>query len=264
MNESWKKAGSGFDGGRPIALVTGGAKRVGRALCEAFGSAGLDVLFTFRTSEREASESVRALETLGVRAGAARLDLSDIDETQEFVKTTSAVLPRLDVLVHNASIYGPSDDGRAVGDAERHFRINALAPLALSVGLAPLLRRGETGGKARGGAIVAMTDMHALGRPRKSFGPYAMSKAALHEMVRSLARDLAPEVRVNGVAPGVVLFPDEGYESDEASQRSYIARVPMGRTGTAHEAAEVVRWLAMDAGYVTGEVIRVDGGRWLA
>ena len=91
-----------------------------------------------------------------------------------------------------------------------------------------------------------------------------MSKAAIVEMVRSLARELAPQVRVNGVAPGVVAFPESGPDADEKAQQAYLRRVPLGRSGTPEDAAEMVRWLALDATYVTGEVIRLDGGRWLA
>lgn len=264
MNAEAGASAFDFDGTRPIALVTGGAKRVGRAISEAFAQRGLDVLFTFRSSDAEALATVRTLERHSVRARCVRLDFDEIPSIEAFVTTARASLPRLDVLVHNASIYGPSTSERAVEDAARHFRVNALAPLSLSLGLAPLLRSGVLGGSASGGAIVAMTDMHALGRPRKAFAPYSMSKAALLEMVRTLARDLAPSVRVNAVAPGVVLFPDRGYESDVSAREAYVSRVPLGRPGTPEEAAEVVRWLAMDAGYVTGEEIRLDGGRWLA
>ena len=116
-----------------------------------------------------------------------------------------------------------------------------------------------------GGSIVAMCDIHAMGEhglPRsRDFAAYAMSKAALAEMVRTLARELAPRVRVNGVAPGVAAWPDTGHESDAAAQQAYLGRVPLGRAGTPEECAEVVRWLALDATYLTGEIVRFDGGR---
>ncbi len=264
MSDAWH----GFDGSRPIVLVTGGAKRVGRAICESFARSRVDVLLTHRTSVDEARACVRALRETGVDARTTRLDLADLSAVSAFAEEAATRLPRLDALIHNASIYGPSAPAATISDGERHYRVNALAPLALSLLLREPLSRGSLGGKATGGggggAIVAMVDMHAMGRPRKGFAPYSMSKAALIEMVRTLARDLAPDIRVNGVAPGVALFPEEGYESDEAMQRAYVSRVPLGRAGTPQEAAEVVRWLAMDAGYVTGEVVRVDGGRWLA
>jgi pteridine reductase len=102
-----------------------------------------------------------------------------------------------------------------------------------------------------------------MGRPRKDFAAYAMSKAALVEMVHCLARDLAPQVRVNAIAPGVIAWPEAGYESDPIDQAKYVRRIPLGRAGTPEDAAKVVRWLAFEATYITGEVIRVDGGRWL-
>jgi pteridine reductase len=133
-----------------------------------------------------------------------------------------------------------------------------VAPLILTARLAPLLRESERPG---GGSVVAMVDILAMGKPRRDFVAYSMSKAALAEMVRSSARDLAPHVRVNGVAPGVVAWPDAGAEATPEAQERYLRRVPLGRSGTPEEAAEVVRWLALDATYVTGEIIRVDGGR---
>jgi pteridine reductase len=111
--------------------------------------------------------------------------------------------------------------------------------------------------------VIAFTDIHSMGRPRKDFSAYSMSKAAITEMVYTLARDLGPEVRVNAVAPGVVAWPEEGNDADPDMQRKYVRRIPLGRPGTPDDAAEVVRWLAFDATYLTGEVIRVDGGRWL-
>ncbi len=114
-----------------------------------------------------------------------------------------------------------------------------------------------------GGAVVAMADIHAMGLPRPAFSAYAMSKAALVEMVRSLARELAPRVRVNGVAPGVVAWPEQGYESESGAQAAYLKRVPLARAGAPEEAAAAVAWLAMDATYVTGQILRLDGGRSL-
>jgi pteridine reductase len=108
-----------------------------------------------------------------------------------------------------------------------------------------------------------MADIHAMGLPRSGFSAYAMSKAALVELIRSLARELAPRVRVNGVAPGVVAWPEEGYEADEEAQRAYLKRVALERAGTPEDAAAAVAWLALDATYVTGQVIRLDGGRSL-
>ncbi len=165
-----------------------------------------------------------------------------------------------DAVIHGAAFTAVD---RCEVEPETAYRVNALAPLLLSKHLAPALARSTLPG---GGAIVAMADIHAMGEhglPRREFAAYAMSKAALVEMVRTLARDLAPRVRVNAVAPGVVAWPEKGHESDAAAQAEYLGKIPLARTGTPQDAAEAVRWLAFDARYITGQVIRLDGGRSL-
>jgi pteridine reductase len=248
---------------RPVALVTGGARRVGRAICVALARAGCSVRFTYLASEGEARSLERDLAAMapGAPHAAARLDLDDSSAVEDFARAFASREPRLDVLVHNASKYQPSPlDSLTREQAQRLFRVNALAPLILSRGLAPMLARSERPG---GGAIACLCDIHASDRPRRNHAAYAMSKAALEQMVRSLALDLAPRVRVNGVAPGVVAFPESGPESDPEMQTRYLSRVPMGRSGAPEEAAEAVRWLALDATYTTGLIVRVDGGRWI-
>ncbi len=242
---------------QPVAIVTGGAKRVGRAVCEELARAGCSVVLTYNTSEDEAQ---RTADAIGGRA--VRLDLNNPDEVARVGASLASELPRVDVLVHNASVYRPTAlDALTADDALRHYRVNALAPAMLTASLASNLRASTL---PHGGAVVAMCDIHAMGRPRKDFLGYSMSKAALVEMVRTLARELAPAVRVNGVAPGVVAWPEEGYEADRAAQEAYLKRVPLLRAGTPQDAAGAVRWLALEAGYITGEIVRLDGGRWLA
>jgi len=251
------------DRDRPVALITGGARRVGAAVCLALARAGCDVLLTFRQSEQQARDLVsRVRDEIGVAANVRPLDLSDLDRVERFARDLAEELPRLDVLVHNASRYGASPLAElSTHDLLEYFHVNAAAPALLTRALADRLRASPLPG---GGAVVAMCDIHAMGRPRRNHLAYSMSKAALVELVRSLARDLAPEVRVNGAAPGVVAFPEHGYEADPEYQRRYLSRVPLGRAGSPEDAAEAVRWLALDATYVTGHILRVDGGRWLA
>lgn len=246
-----------FDPASPVAIVTGGARRVGRAIVERLVGEGCQVLFTFLRSESEA----RQIESLRPgRVLAQPLDLADAGAVEAAGRRWAAELPRLDALVHSASTYDPSPLVSPLAEtARRAYAVNALAPLILSCELRG--RLGESG-LPGGGSLVAMLDIHAMGRPRRDFIAYAMSKAALHEMVRSLSIELAPHVRVNGVAPGVVAWPESGYESDPEAQRRYLRRVPLGRAGEPADAAEAVAWLALRASYVTGEVIRVDGGRW--
>ncbi len=268
-----------FAGGRPIACITGGARRVGRAIALELAARGLDVLLTFNTSEHEAHATCDAIRGLGVDAAAVPLDLADPPATLARARQLAAALPRLDVLVHNASTYEPSPlsppDSLDLDAAARQHAVNALSPLALSAALAPLLGASGTG------AIVAMLDIHtepapplpplpppaapASSRcaPRRDHAAYAMSKAALGAMVRALAVDLAPRIRVNGIAPGVIAWPESGPEADPEMQARYLSRVPLERAGTPEDAAKAVVFLALDATYTTGQVLAVDGGRAL-
>jgi pteridine reductase len=272
---------------RPVALVTGLSRRVGRAIALELADAGCDLVGTYLSSRAAAHSLTFELAARGASLRLEKLDLSDIAAVAKLGAQLARELPRLDILVHNASEYvvspleeysTPARARRAAALASRLYAVNALSPLVLTATLAELLKRGradasrvagieaaEPTSMARcTGAVVALADMHALGRPRKDLAAYSMSKAAIIEMVRSLSRDLAPFVRVNAVAPGVIAWPEHGPDSDTAMQEAYLKRVPLGRAGTPEECAKVVRWLAMDAAYITGEVVRLDGGRWLA
>lgn len=254
---------------RPTAVVTGAAKRVGLAIARELarawqGQGGGRIVVTYRSSAAEAERAAGELRGLGADVRLERADFEDAAAVEDLGARLAGELGRLDVLVHNASSYVPTPLKDVSAEAALSaYRVNALAPLLLSKRLAPLLAQSPMEG---GGAIVAMCDIHAIGEhglPRPDFVSYGMSKAALAEMVRALARELAPRVRVNGVAPGVVAWPEQGYESDEAMQKAYLSRVPLQRAGTPEDAARTVRWLALEAGYVTGEIVRVDGGRSL-
>jgi pteridine reductase len=245
----------------PLALVTGGARRVGRTICLELARAGCDVMFTYNSSEDDAASLCKEIAAMRREATSFRVDLSNPDAVEAVATQWAQTLQRLDVLVHNASAYEPSPVATLSAEAaQRQYQINALTPLVLSARLAPLLRASVLSG---GGAIVAMGDIHAMSRPRKDFVAYTMSKAALTEMVHCLARDLAPGVRVNAVAPGVVAWPAAGHESTADEQLKYLRRIPLGRAGEPADAALAVRWLALEATYITGQVLRVDGGRYL-
>ncbi|HVZ94697.1 MAG TPA: SDR family oxidoreductase [Phycisphaerales bacterium] len=247
---------------RPLALITGGARRVGRAICLELANAGCDIHFTHLNSRADAVQVCAALELLGVRATTSLLDLDDPAAVERFTLEFIARHPRLDVLVHSAAIYESSGTTGVTADAVlRHYRINALAPLLLTARLGAILAESQLPG---GGSVIAFSDIHSLGRPRKQHAAYSMSKAALTEMVQTLAIELAPRVRVNAIAPGVIAFPETGPESDPDIQARYLKRVPLARSGTPEDAAKAVRWLALEANYITGEIIRLDGGRWLA
>ena len=262
--------------GRPLALITGGAKRVGAAIATEFARRGLDLIITYNTSAQEAHTLAHELErTHNVRVTTLACDLKDPGAAARTCLEAAERHGRLDVLVHNASAYFPTPlgaigttAGGAWNDIRDLYAINAASPLTITAALAPMLRASALPG---GGAVVAMADMHALGRPRTDFSAYGMSKAALIDLVRTLARELAPDdehphhpgARANAIAPGVVAWPDTGYESDEAAQQAYLKRVPLGRAGTPQDAAKLAAALALDHTYINGEVIRLDGGRWL-
>lgn len=251
-----------FTGEKPVAVVTGGARRVGLAIARTLAAAGFDLVLTYARSQAEAEAVQAELAGRGSTVRLEALELSDLAAVAEQGAKLAADLPRVDVLVHNASSYAPSPLASLTpAQLQDAYAVNAAAPALLTALLAAQLR---ASGLPGGGAVIAMVDMHVLGRPRKDMLAYSMSKAALVEMVRTTARELAPQVRVNGIAPGVIAWPEQGRDSDQASQEAYLRRVPLQRAGTPEDAAEVVRWLALDAHYVTGEIIRVDGGRWLA
>lgn len=227
-----------------------------------FARAGCDVALTYRADAGGALGTAEEARGLGADVQAWPCDLARPEDVESLARAILEGGSRLDVLVHNAAAYHATPlAGAGFEDAVSLHVVNAVAPLILSARLAPRLARSALAG---GGSIIALADIHAMGRPRRGFTPYTMSKAALVEMVRSLARELAPSVRVNAVAPGVVAFGESGEDADPAVRAAYLARVPMGRAGTPEEAANAVRWLALEATYVTGHILRLDGGRFLA
>ena len=245
--------------------MTGGTRRVGLAAAKALASASAQATLIITSRDpgsADAKGAKRELEALGAKVELEAWDLQDAEAIGPLVASVQSRHRMLDVLVHNASVYEPSPLGSLDAGQHAHaMMVNAFAPVLLTARFRPLLEASQFPG---GAGVVAMADMHVLGRPRKDLLAYSMSKAALVEAVRSLARELAPKVRVNAVAPGVVAWPEEGTEAGQKFQQEYLARVPLGRAGTPEDAAEAVRWLALDARYTTGEIVRVDGGRWLA
>ncbi len=241
---------------RPLAaktaLVTGGAARVGAAIARVLHGAGAHVVVHFRHS-RAPAEALQA-ELDAERSGSVTLvqgDLLDTARIAGVAKRALAATGRLDVLVNNASSYYPTPLGEATeAQWDDLFGSNAKAPFFLAQALAPALREVS-------GTIVNLVDIHAE-RPHRDHTLYCMAKAANAMLVKSLARELAPEVRVNGVAPGAILWPEEYF--DDAKRRKILERIPLGRPGDPEAIAAAVLFLAT-ADYVTGQVLAVDGGR---
>ena len=240
---------------RPAVLVTGSARRLGAAIARGLHAAGFDVALHCHASRAEADALAVDLEAL--RAGSTvvlQADLAAFDRLPELVAQTVGHFGRLDALVNNASAFFPTPIGQATPDQwDALFNANARAPFFLAQAAAPHLR-------ASRGAIVNLADIHAE-RPLREHTLYGMSKAALVHMTRALALELAPEVRVNAIAPGAILWPDSG--KADAAKQAMLERTPLQRTGTPEEVADAVLWLLRDATYVTGQVLRLDGGRML-
>jgi len=245
------------------ALVTGGAKRVGREVALSLARAGLDVAITYRASAAEARAVVAEIEGLGRRGLAIEADFSAPEAAAAAIH--QAVADRwggLEVLVNNASIFeaGPLETLTAA-DFERNMAVNARAPLALIQRFRSMLAEGaDPAAPSSLGRVVNFIDIHVLGEPLPGYLAYNCSKAALWEITKTTAVELAPHVTVNAIAPGVVAWADA---YTDAMKRAYLARVPLSRAGTPDDAAAAVRYLACEAHYTTGEAIRLDGGRLL-
>lgn len=238
----------------PVALVTGAANRIGATIARVMHGAGYSVIVHYRSSADAAHTLITELNAArNDSARAVRADLAEFAQLEALAHQSLAQWGRLDVLVNNASSFYPTAlDEIDEGDWHDLMNSNARAPLFLSKHLHAALA-------ANDGAIVNIVDSTALDGVA-GFTPYTMAKAALANMTKSLARELAPRVRVNGVSPGAILWPEyAGGISDEEKARA-IAQTALGRMGTPEDIAHAVLFLARDASYVTGQVIAVDGG----
>ena len=238
----------------PVVLVTGGAKRVGAAIVKRLHQEGWRVAIHYRASAADANALAAMLNAS--RADSAitvQADLLHTETLPALVERVVATYGRLDALVNNAStFYKTLVADFTEADWVALIGSNLKAPLFLSQAAAPHL-------KASGGCIVNITDIHAE-RPMAEYLIYNVAKAGLRGLTHALAGDLAPEVRVNAVAPGPIEWPDDGQISSEERER-ILEHVPLKREGGVEQIAEAVKYLVCDASYVTGHTINVDGGR---
>ena len=237
-----------------VALITGGARRIGREVALRLAGRGWDIAITYLSSDDAAAELAESIQRLGRQCQIVRADFSDPETASASV--ADAIMKRfdrLDLLLHNASVYEPTELASINSEALRfNFAVHCETPVLLTKLLAGHLRES-------GGTVLTMTDT-MLDRTRQSFLAYSLSKAAAEQMTRELARSLAPEVTVNAIAPGAILWAEE---QDEHERQQYLSRVPMGKRGEPADIAALVEFLCTDGKYITGQTIRVDGGRSL-
>jgi pteridine reductase len=234
-------------------LVTGGARRVGAAITRRLHAAGANVLVHYRDSDADADKLIGELNALRPKsAQKVKAELLAPIAPRALVSAALEGFGRLDILVNNASSFFPVALGAIEASHwEELMGSNLRAPLFIAQEAAAELAKRE-------GAIVNIVDIHAE-RPLKGYPVYSIAKAGLAALTRSLALELAPKVRVNGVAPGAIAWPEDG-QFEPAERERVIATTPLGRTGTAEDIAQAVHFLAC-APYVTGQILAVDGGR---
>lgn len=238
-----------------VVLITGGARRVGAAICRTLHAGGANLLVHYRSSAEEARALQAELNAHRPDSVAlVQANLLNIAHLPTLVQETVQRFGRLDVLINNASSFFPTPVGDITEEAwDDLMGTNLKTPLFLSQAAAPHLRRSE-------GCIVNIVDIHA-DRPMKNYVVYNAAKGGLVALTRSLARELGPEVRVNGIAPGAILWPEDDAWSDELARHRIISTTLLKRSGEPEDIARAVRFLVEDAPYVTGQILAVDGGR---
>jgi pteridine reductase len=235
------------------ALVTGGAQRLGKAFASALASRGCNVVIHYRSSKQEAEELASHLIKNGVNAVPISADLADPQQTHALLAQSLEALGDLDLLINNASIFDPLDWRQTkLENWQTHLMVNLTSPFILSQGLGEHLA-------GRSGNIVNLLDWRAL-RPGPDHLPYTIAKVGLAALTKSLAQALAPYIRVNGIAPGAIL-PPPGVEEKTPE---LLEGVPLDRWGEVEEVIQTMLFLVSGPGYITGEIIHVDGGRHLA
>ncbi|HUO25159.1 MAG TPA: SDR family oxidoreductase [Candidatus Aquilonibacter sp.] len=238
-------------------LITGGAKRLGRASALALAEAGADVAITFHHSAREAQHAVVDLSSLGVRAFALRCDVTSESSVKAMMKEAGRELGRIDILVNNAANYETAEFERlTVRQWDAIFASNTRGPFLVSREALRWMRRGRPGNAKPAGVIINMGSLGGL-RPWPTHAHYCSSKAALHMLTKVMAKALAPEIVVNAVAPGMI---DLGEHSAAAFMRRMAKETPMQRNGRPDEIAAAVLFFATAPRFITGQILAVDGG----
>ncbi|MBI3088024.1 MAG: SDR family oxidoreductase [Candidatus Omnitrophica bacterium] len=238
-----------------VALVTGGAKRLGRAMALALAERGAHVVISYRASRREAAQTVEQLRRFGVRAEAIRADLANPADAKRLIRHVARRFGRLDVLVNSASVFVRTPLARLTERGwDAHLDANLKGPFLCSLLAARLMR------KRSGGKIINLTDW-AGERPYRDYLPYCVSKAGLTALTKALAKELAPRIQVVAIAPGPILPPPN---MSAAERRRAIKNVPLKRWGSPQDIANAVLFAIEGTDFMTGTTISVDGGRLIA
>ena len=236
-------------------LITGGAKRVGAAICRELHAHGAKLMIHYNTSKQEAKAlqaelNLQRPDSVAIIQG----DLLNTSITTSLIGEVTKHFGQLDVLINNASTYTPTEVGNI---SEENWQSligsNLKAPMFLAQAAAPELKKSQ-------GCIVNITDMH-IEHPKKGYVVYSVAKAGLVTLTKSLAQELSPEVRVNAVAPGPVLWPESNPQFDEIYRQRVISQTLLKCIGEPSDVAKAVKFLAADAPFITGHVLTVDGGR---
>lgn len=241
-----------------VALITGAARRIGAEIADTLHAAGLNVVLHYRSSEETAFSLAEKLNKKRPNSAITlHADLGDVESDNEMIRRAAEAWGRLDVLVNNASQFYRTVFGEVTDYAWQDLmNSNMKVPFFLAQAAAPWLAANQ-------GVIVNITDIHAE-RPLRDYSVYCISKSALVMVTKVLAKELGPAVRVNAVAPGSVAWPEGGNAMTEAEKQSIIDKTALKRAGEAVDIAKAVLFFVRDAGYVTGQILAIDGGRGLS
>jgi len=233
------------------ALISGGAVRIGAQIVRTLHESGYKVIIHCHQSEEIAQQLCSELNTK--RNNSAQVVVADLGDNKAIKKLTQTI-KSLDLLVNNASVFFPTTENSTIEDWDKIININLRAPFFITTGLSKVLATSQ-------GSIVNIIDIHS-DRPLKNHSIYNISKAGLKMLTKTLAKDLAPNIRVNGVSPGLILWPQDPTELSEEEKLNMLDRTALKSQGSTEDIAEAVLFLA-DAKYITGQVINIDGGRSL-
>lgn len=238
-----------------VALITGAARRIGADVARTLHAAGANVVLHYNTSKQEAMQLCDQLnQARSQSAVVMQANLQDQTSASKLVQDAAKAWGKLDILINNASRFYQTHLDNVTETAWNDlFDSNLKAPYFLAISAAPLL-------KVAKGVIINIADVHGE-RPLRNYSVYCLTKAGLLMMTKALAKELSPDVRVNAVSPGSVIWPEGKNTLTDAQKQTIISKIPLGRSGNATDIANTVLYLVRDANYVTGQVIRVDGGR---